>query len=109
LGNVFIGGSWFDYLPPAQAAANAENAKRLAEVNAGCATVIRLSDSTQLASYPYTILDSSGHKANYPISTVWSGNGWLDLYTDTNNGSGNWAPVLSQRVTFTVPSGVCTP
>jgi hypothetical protein len=70
-------------------------------------TVVFLSDGTEIASFPYTILDNSGHKANYPIT--WNGNNWLDLYTDTNDGNGIWSPVFSQRVTFTIPQGVCAP
>jgi hypothetical protein len=68
-------------------------------------TIILLSDGTQLASFPYTVLDTAGHKANYPLYTAWSGDGWLDLYTDTLSGS-TWTPVFSQRVTFVVPQDV---
>jgi hypothetical protein len=72
-------------------------------------TIVHLSDGTQIASFPYTVIDSYWHKANYPIDTNWTGNPWIDLYTDTNDGNGNWTPVFSQQVPINVPPDVCHP
>lgn len=84
-------------------------ATAVALANASNKTLITLSDGTQIASFPYTYDPASGVLANYPINSTWSlqdGNGYLDLYTFDDHAN---SLVLSQTVSFPVPSDVCHP
>jgi hypothetical protein len=91
-----------------------DSALASAKTSAQNQTVVLLSDGTQLASFPYTVLDSSGHKENYAPSSLdvvsWVGDGRLDLYTDVNIGTSqnpNWITRFSQQVVFSTPQDVC--
>ena len=61
-----------------------------------------------LASTPYEV-DDLGNRRGYALSTDWSGNAWVDLYTDPHFGAGSTGgtPVLSGQLSFTIPDDVC--